>query len=269
NNVVQATANFQEYIIVGLGIGYKLKPKQKVPEEKIEKVFELKREDYYKSSQLVSEMDQETFMTMYSIIEEESQRLNMELSAHAYFTLIDHMNFAVERFKSGQDIKNMLIYDLKILYGDEMRLSENIYHRFNKEFEIDLPYDEVGFLCIHIVNGLNNEIENKSTVVVDAIFDILNIIRDFYLVPLKQEDLVTQRIMIHVKMLLHRVISGIQLEFDEIVLYNVIEEFQTAYKVSQEIQKYIEQRFGATLNSQELVYLTIHINRLEQMVKNK
>lgn len=269
NNVVQATANFQEYIIVGLGIGFNLKPKQKVPEEKIEKVFELKREDYYKSSQLVSEMDQETFMTMYSIIEEESQRLNMELSAHAYFTLIDHMNFAVERFKSGQDIKNMLIYDLKILYGDEMRLSENIYHRFNKEFEIDLPYDEVGFLCIHIVNGLNNEIENKSTVVVDAIFDILNIIRDFYLVPLKQEDLVTQRIMIHVKMLLHRVISGIQLEFDEIVLYNVIEEFQTAYKVSQEIQKYIEQRFGATLNSQELVYLTIHINRLEQMVKNK
>ncbi len=269
NNVVQATANFQEYIIVGLGIGFNLKPKQKVPVEKIEKVFELKREDYYKSSQLVSEMDQETFMTMYSIIEEESQRLNMELSAHAYFTLIDHMNFAVERFKSGQDIKNMLIYDLKILYGDEMRLSENIYHRFNKEFEIDLPYDEVGFLCIHIVNGLNNEIENKSTVVVDAIFDILNIIRDFYLVPLKQEDLVTQRIMIHVKMLLHRVISGIQLEFDEIVLYNVIEEFQTAYKVSQEIQKYIEQRFGATLNSQELVYLTIHINRLEQMVKNK
>lgn len=269
NNVVQATANFQEYIIVGLGIGFNLKPKQKVPVEKIEKVFELKREDYYKSSQLVSEMDQETFMTMYSIIEEESQRLNMELSAHAYFTLIDHMNFAVERFKSGQDIKNMLIYDLKILYGDEMRLSENIYHRFNKEFEIDLPYDEVGFLCIHIVNGLNNEIENKSTVVVDAIFDILNIIRDFYLVSLKQEDLVTQRIMIHVKMLLHRVISGIQLEFDEIVLYNVIEEFQTAYKVSQEIQKYIEQRFGATLNSQELVYLTIHINRLEQMVKNK
>lgn len=269
NNVVQATANFQEYIIVGLGIGYKLKPKQKVPEEKIEKVFELKREDYYKSSQLVSEMDQETFMTMYSIIEEESQRLNMELSAHAYFTLIDHMNFAVERFKSGQDIKNMLIYDLNILYGDEMRLSENIYQRFNKEFKIDLPYDEVGFLCIHIVNGLNSEIKNKSTVVVDAIFDILNIIRDFYLAPLKQEELVTQRIMIHVKMLLHRVISGIQLEFDEIVLYNVIEEFQTAYKVSQEIQKYIEQRFGATLNSQELVYLTIHINRLEQMVKNK
>lgn len=268
NNVVQATANFQEYIIVGLGVGFKMKPMQKIPEEKIEKVFELKREDYYKSSQLVVEMDQERFMKLYKIVESESNRMKMSLAPHAFFTLIDHMNFAMERFKNGQEIKNMLIYDLKILYADEFRLAENIYHRFNKSFDMELPFDEVGFLTIHIVNGLNHEIDNKSTLVIDAVFDMLNIIRDTFLVPLKQEELMTQRIMIHLKMLLHRVISGIQLEFDEIVLYNVIEEFHNAYKVSQEIQKYIERRFDATLNSQELVYLTIHIHRLEQMIKD-
>ncbi|HLV49708.1 MAG TPA: PRD domain-containing protein [Erysipelothrix sp.] len=268
NNVVQATANFQEYIIVGLGVGFRMKPMQKIPEEKIEKVFELKREDYYKSSQLVVEMDQERFMKLYNIVESESNRMKMSLAPHAFFTLIDHMNFAMERFKNGQEIKNMLIYDLKILYADEFRLAENIYHSFNKGFDMELPFDEVGFLTIHIVNGLNHEIDNKSTLVIDAVFDMLNIIRDTFLVPLKQEELMTQRIMIHLKMLLHRVISGIQLEFDEIVLYNVIEEFQNAYKVSQEIQKYIERRFDATLNSQELVYLTIHIHRLEQMIKD-
>ena len=271
NNVVQATANFQEYIIVGLGVGFKMKPMQKIPEEKIEKVFELKREDYYKSSQLVVEMDQERFMKLYNIVESESNRMKMSLAPHAFFTLIDHMNFAMERFKNGQEIKNMLIYDLKILYADEFRLAENIYHRyhnFNDSFNLELPFDEVGFLTIHIVNGLNHEIDNKSTLVIDAVFNMLNIIRDTFLVPLKQEELMTQRIMIHLKMLLHRVISGIQLEFDEIVLYNVIEEFHSAYKVSQEIQKYIERRFDATLNSQELVYLTIHIHRLEQMIKD-
>ena len=87
------------------------------------------------------------------------------------------------------------------------------------------------------------------------------------MIPLKQEELATQRIMVHLKMLLHRVVSNIQLAFDEIVLYNVIEEFQSAYEVSQEIQKYIEHRFDATLNSQELVYLTIHIHRLEKMME--
>lgn len=43
NNVVQATQNFQEYIIVGLGIGFNAKRLEKIPSDKIEKVFELKQ----------------------------------------------------------------------------------------------------------------------------------------------------------------------------------------------------------------------------------
>lgn len=267
NNVVQATANFQEYIIVGLGIGFNLKPLQKIPDDKIEKVFELKREDYYKMSQLMTEIDQDLFMKLYKIVEEESKKHNMSLAPHAFFTLIDHINFSIQRHQDGQEIKSMLIYDLKILYPDEFRLAESIYYGTNEAFKLDIPYDEVGFLCIHIVNGVNTEIDNQSTIIIDAVFDILNIIRDHYLIPLKQEELATQRIMVHLKMLLHRVVSNIQLAFDEIVLYNVIEEFQSAYEVSQEIQKYIEHRFDATLNSQELVYLTIHIHRLEKMME--
>lgn len=163
----------------------------------------------------------------------------------------------------------MLIYDLKILYPDEFRLAEKIYYRINKAFNIDLPFDEIGFLTVHIVNGHNTEINNKSTLVVDAVYDMLNIIRDRYLIPLKPEELATQRIMIHLKMLVHRVVSLEQLDFDEVVLYNVIEKFQSAYSTAQEIQKYIEHRFDAKLNSQELVYLTIHIHRLEQMANQK
>ncbi|HEY4537946.1 MAG TPA: PRD domain-containing protein [Erysipelothrix sp.] len=269
NNVVQATHNFQEYIIVGLGIGFNAKPLQKIPSNKIEKVFELKREDYYKSSQLIEEIPQDVFMDLYRIIDEESKKEDMNLASHAFLTLVDHIHFAIQRYKAGQEIRNMLIYDLKILYPDEFRLAEKIYYRINQVFNIDLPFDETGFLTVHIVNGHNTEINNKSTLVVDAVYDMLNIIRDRYLIPLKPEELATQRIMIHLKMLVHRVVSLEQLDFDEVVLYNVIEEFQSAYSTAQEIQKYIEHRFDAKLNSQELVYLTIHIHRLEQMANQK
>ena len=75
--------------------------------------------------------------------------------------------------------------------------------------------------------------------------------------------------MTHLKMLVQRVVSNEQLDFDELVLYNVIEEFQSAYICALEIQKYIEHRFGAKINSQELVYLTIHLNRLEMVERHK
>ena len=269
NNVVQATRQFQEYIVVGLGIGFNAKPFQIIPEDKIEKVFELKKEDYYKSSQLIQEIPEDLFMSLYRIVKEESQKMNFELDSHAFFTLIDHINFAIQRHKDGQEIRNLLIYDLKVLYADEFRLAENIHHKINSEFDLDLPYDEVGFLTVHIVNGLNSEIDNKSTIIIDAVFDLLNIIRDRFLISLKPEELATQRIMIHLKMLLHRVVSKEQLDFDEVVLYNVIEEFHSAYKCACEIQEYIEHRFDAKLNSQELVYLTIHVHRLEQMSLQK
>ena len=85
NNVVQATANFQEYIIVGLGIGFNLKPLQKIPNDKIEKVFELKEKITIKWSQLMTEIDQDLFMKLYKIVEEESKH-NMSLAPHAFFT---------------------------------------------------------------------------------------------------------------------------------------------------------------------------------------
>ena len=99
--------------------------------------------------------------------------------------------------------------------------------------------------------------------------DLLNLFRDYYLISLKLEDANTQRIMTHLKMLVQRVVSNEQLDFDELVLYNVIEEFQSAYICALEIQKYIEHRFGAKINSQELVYLTIHLNRLEMVERHK
>lgn len=269
NNVVQATHNFQEYIIVGLGVGFNSKLLQIIPEEKIEKVFELKQEDYYKTSALIKELPEDVFFRLYRVIDQSSKASKIPLSTHAYVTLIDHLHFAFDRLKSGQDIKNLLIYDLRILYPDEFSLGEKILDAANKEFDLKLPFDEVGFLTMHIINGAHLDIDNKSSLLVDSVLDMLNIIRDYYLISLKPEEANTQRIMTHLKMLAQRVISKVQLDFDEVILYNVIEEFQSAYICALEIQKYIEHRFGATINSQELVYLTIHLNRLEMVEKHK
>ena len=136
----------------------------------------------------------------------------------------------------------------------------------NEEMNLDLPQDEVGFLTMHIVNGHFDQINNQSNVLTNMVLDSLNIIRDRYLVSLKLDELITQRIMVHLKMLIQRVMSNQQVDFDEVVLYNVIEEFESAYSTAELIQKYIENRLSVKINSQELVYLTIHLNRLEQMI---
>lgn len=266
NNVVQAKYGYQEVIVVGLGIGFNAKTRDIIDPEKIEKVFELRKEEFYKTSQLVEEIPEKIFFNLYQILERTSHITRIKLSSHGFVTIIDHLNFAIARHTSGQTIRNLMLYDLRILYPDEFRLGELILESVNEEMNLDLPQDEVGFLTMHIVNGHFDQINNQSNVLTNMVLDSLNIIRDRYLVSLKLDELITQRIMVHLKMLIQRVMSNQQVDFDEVVLYNVIEEFESAYSTAGLIQKYIENRLSVKINSQELVYLTIHLNRLEQMI---
>lgn len=266
NNVVQATYGYQEVIVVGLGIGFNVRTRSLIPNEKIEKVFELKQDEYYKASQLAKEIPDDSFFGLYRIIEEKSEDAGMTLDNHAYLTLIDHLHFAYQRLKSGQEIKNHLVYDLRILYKDEFNLATAILKEVNKYFKVIFPEDEIGFLTMHVVNGVNEKINNQSTILTDMILDGLNIIRDYYLVSLKLDELHTQRIMVHLKMLVQRVMENIQVDFEEPILYNVIVEFENAYNCASLIRDYIEKRLKTSVNSQEMVYLTIHLNRLEQIL---
>lgn len=266
NNVVQASSGFREVMVVGLGIGFNAKLRSIIPNEKIEKIFELKADDYYKASQLVQEIPNDLFFKLYLIIEAESIAKQMPLSHHAYLTLIDHLHFAHQRLVNGQKIKNYLMFDLEILYTQEFQLAGQILKQVNKLFEVEFPQDEIGFLTMHIVNGAHAEMNNQSSMLTDMVFESLNIIRDHYLIGLKSQDIHTQRIMIHLKMLIQRVMSFKQVDFDEPILHNVIVDFGSAYSCASKIHNYIETRLKTPINSQEMVYLTIHLNRLEQIL---
>lgn len=268
NNVVSAMDGFQEIIIVGMGVGFNTKANQIIPSDKIEKVFVLKRDDFYKTTQLAQDIPETVFYKIVRLIETLSLEKNIHIDEHAYLTLVDHLNFAMERHLSGQVIKNLMLYDLKILYAEAFEFSSLLLNRINETFAIDLPVDEVGFLTMHVVNG-TQDINNQSSILTDLVFQCLNVVRDTYLIPLKMEDLMTQRIMIHIKMLIQRVMGSNQVDFKEVLLYNVITEFDSAYKCAQKIQEIVESRLKKSIKPQELVYLTIHLNRLEMIVKNK
>lgn len=266
NNVVLATQGFREVVVVGLGIGHHLRPRDRIESKSIEKVFDLRQEDLLKTTQLVQEIPDDTFFMIYRMIREVADHRNLQPDAHAYVTLVDHLHFAMERFRSGQKIRNLMLTDLKILYPEAYAFSSELLTLFNRHFAIDLPEDEVGFLTMHVVNGLYTDLDNQSSILTDCVFDCLNIIRDQYLLALKLDDLQTQRIMIHLKMLIQRVISRKQVDDSEKVLYNVFDEFESAYSCALQIQKYLEHRLRTHVNRQELVYLTIHIHRLEKQV---
>lgn len=265
NNVVSATRGFNEVIVVGLAIGFNSKTGDVIDENKIEKVFELQQDDYYKMMSLAQEIDEDIFNVTYNIIKNNEEKFNIVIDNHAYLVLIDHINFTLDRVKLGYEIRNLVFEELRIMYPDELRMALSILYDVNEEFGVDLPDEEAGFLLMHIVNGMNPALNNQSTLVTNSVLDSLNIIRDFYLFSLKSEDISTQRIMIHIKLLIQRIITKTQVDFKEKILYHVFEDFPKSYECALKLQEFLEKRFEVKVNEQELVYLTIHLNRLEMV----
>lgn len=266
NNAVYVTANFLEYIVIGLGIGYHLKTHQIVPNDKIEKVFALEKEDVGRIMKLAQEVPQGLFMDLYNIIDNIAHQYKIDLDNHAYIALIDHIQFSIQRYNQNQKVQNLMNPDIKIFYPKEYEMAQNLLNQLNTQLNIDLPEDEIGFITIHIVNGINTSINNQTNTITDAIYDTLNIVRDHYLISLKLEDAMTQRITIHLKMLIQRVLSKTQILEEKIVLENVLKDFVEAKECAIKIKDYLEKRFKTSVNTQEIVYLTIHLNRLQSQI---
>lgn len=265
NNVVSARRGFNEVIVVGLAIGFNSKVGDVIDDAKIEKVFELQKNDHYKMMSLAQEIDEEIFKIIYNIIKINEEKFNIKIDNHAYLVLIDHINFTLDRLKLGYDIRNLVFEELRIMYAEELNMALSILHDVNKQFDVNLPEEEAGFLIMHIVNGRNPALNNQTILVTNTVLDCLNIIRDFYLISLKSKDISTQRIMIHIKLLIQRLISNTQVDFKEKILYNVFDDFPTSYQCALKLQSFLEEKFNVKVNEQELVYLTIHLNRLEMV----
>lgn len=266
NNVVSASYGFNEVVVTGLGIGFNAKPKDVIDESKIEKIFELRKEDYYKMIELAKELDEDVFSASYNLIHQIDNKYGFQLDAHAYMVMIDHINFAIERHKTNQNIHNFLVTEMKILYPQETSAAAEMVELINSTMKVDLPYDEVGFLVLHIVNGSDKTIKQEVSLLTDCVLESMNVIRDYYLISLKAEELNTQRMMVHLKMLITRLINGQQVNFGEVILSDVFQKFEKAYSCAKLIQEKLEKRLKAKINQQEIVYLTIHLNRLEQVV---
>lgn len=267
NNAVYATANFLEYIVIGLGIGFSLKPNQIIPSEKIEKVFTLEKEDVGRVMQLAQEVPQELFMSLYNMIHDLSDQYQLELDNHAYIAMIDHIQYSITRHNQNQSVQNLLNPDLKIFYPEEFKMATALLQNINQTLKINLPEDEIGFLTIHIMNGINTALDNQTNTVTESIYDALNIIRDHYLIALKLSDVNTQRITIHLKMLIQRILSKTQILESEVILEEVITQFEEASLCAHKIQNYLEKKLKEKINLQEIIYLTIHLNRLESMTR--
>ena len=273
NNVVVSIdpTTRKEVILMGSGIAFNKKPGQLIDVKRIEKTFIVDDENLgNKIKKLINQIPEGIFELTDEIITHAIVELNVELDKQIYVSLADHIAFAVKRFKNGITIKNELLNEIRRVHRNEFRVSLWAVDYINRNLDIQLPEDEAGFIALHFVNASYKETTMKSVESTKIIKDILNIIKYYFDIELDEDDLNYDRLLTHLKYFAKRIVNNNKHNSTDSSFVKVISTtYPEAYACAIKIGEYILMHNNYEVDEDELVYLTMHIQRVISVAREK
>jgi beta-glucoside operon transcriptional antiterminator len=266
NNVVLAKNDkHQEVVVFGNGIAFKLKPGDPIDESKISKVFTLQTQDLsLQMANLLKEVPLEYVEIAEEIIAYARENLSTPISDYILLTLSDHIYFATQRYKKGQEIRNVLLWETKKLYKTEFEIGLKAIEIIEGKTGIQFNEDEAGFIAMHIANTQfeGNEID-KTIKIAKFTQDILGIIKYHFGLVFDEDSWNYGRLVTHLKFFAQRMLSNDNILNDDDYLFEQVQDKYTkAFECVKKIEKYVLNGYGTQITKAEMVYLVLHINRV-------
>ncbi|ANR78349.1 transcription antiterminator LicT [Kosakonia sacchari] len=264
NAVLLSNAQQEEIVAIGRGIGFGKRPGDKVDNSQIESQFVKKSEGLADVlSQLLAEIPPPYLAVTQQIIALAQQRLAITVQDTLFLALSDHLNFAIQRQTNGLVIKNFLLWDIKRFYAQEYAVGLEALQLINSKLGISLPEDEAGFIALHLANARNNSDMQSTMQSATIIKDVLTILKYDLHLTYDEESLNYQRLITHLKFFALRLLNRNTVAHgDDSIYQGITGMMPTAYACAMKVNDYVEKNYQCQLTTDEVMFLTIHINRL-------
>lgn len=271
NNIVSALDdNNEEIIVMGKGLGFRVKSGHPIAEDKIEKIFRLNNQsETGKFQELLQAMPMEHFEISVEIIEYTKSVINKKMNPNIYITLTDHIDFAITRMKQGMAFQNPLLWETKAFYPSEYLIGEYAVGLIRKKLGVQFGQDEAASIALHLVNAEYNTDMNSTLKITSTICELLEIIENHIGKQLNEDSLHYSRMITHLKFFLKRVFSEQLLDDgDEELAQMIQKKYPAEYECSRKIVAYISEKYPEYRISQdEITYLTVHIRRISEELR--
>ncbi|GKX67168.1 BglG family transcription antiterminator LicT [Inconstantimicrobium mannanitabidum] len=259
--------NKKEIIVMGKGLGFNSKVGDVLEKEKIEKIFVLKNETTMKEYvRLIEQTPSEYVEITNYIINYANRNLGKKLSDQLFITLIDHISYAIERYKKNITIQNRLIWEVKKFYPKEFEIGIYSVKYINEKLNIELLEEEAANIAFHIVNAQTDEGEMQNTLLtVKLLKAIFNIVQYNLGIKIDKDSINYSRFLTHLQFFIQRLLDGKIIESRDSFIFNQItKEYPVEFKCAKLIEEYIKNALDKEISYEELLYLTIHIVRINQ-----
>lgn len=253
-NAVLVLDNGQEKVAVGKGVGFNKKKNDLLSASMVERMFIMEPEGIQKLQILLSQIDEQYFLTTEEIITYAERVLGEKLNEHINIGLCDHIAFAAENTQNNIIVRNKLLHEIETLYSEEFAIAQWAV-----------------YIAIHIHSARNGQKDNsKSIRDITIVSEVIHLIEKELKINMHDEkmSLNYSRLVNHLRLFIQRFQQNQYVVLDDEILEIVKKKYSDSYQIAQKIQLFLSKNFHYHVPDEELGYLAIHIERLK-MVSSK
>ncbi len=261
--------NGHEMLLMGKGIGYNRKSGEPADVKAAQKVFtRFDKKQILKFKRLMEEIPYEHMHITNEIVEYAQISLGKELDESIYLALADHLNFAVNRLRQGIRLNNSMLWEIRHYYNHEYRIGLEAISIIRKYLDLELPVDEAGFIAVHILNAELNLDMSHSKTMTKIIQGVLNIVKYHFGIVIDEESLDYERFVTHLKFFIQRTMHDQESRiWDKTLMDMIRSQYEDSYGCAEKVAEYMRKMTPYEVSEEEVVYLTVHLQRLQQASK--
>lgn len=271
NNVVMCKdREDKRCMLIGKGIGFKKQPQDVIRElDSVEKIYYLVDESNAKAYKSIVESTKSEIIgaveEAITLIEAYNEK---PLNESIHVTLLDHINFAISRMENKINIKNPLLHEIKFLYTEEFLIAEKVIEFLNEKLQIKFPYDEVGFVTMHIHAAITEKNIEETSMANEILSDILHFLDKNLGHTIRRDSLEYFRFLTHLRFSIDRAMNGKNVE--NLLIDTIKEKFENSYTLAERLSVYIYDKYKIYFNDGEIGYIALHLqNILNEREQNK
>ncbi|MQS74864.1 PRD domain-containing protein [Lactobacillus halodurans] len=254
-------------IVRGKGIAFRKSKDSKIDTTKIEKIFYLDTDESQKDLYfLLKDIPIDIVTTTYEIVDYAKKKFDYSVLDYVYITLSDHIYGAYQRYMDGK-YKPSRIPDMSDKYTSEYLVASKGLDIINHNLNIKLPESEIRNIALHFINARGSDKSNQRYIhsKVDLVKLIKTILVRNNIFRTGSNSNYYDRFMIHLQYLLERL--GDMAEdtpFDKKIELEMERDYPGSTGIARQIFNEIEKITQVKLNSKEMLYFIIHLQRITQ-----
>lgn len=262
NFAVGRDSSGQFVIVSGRGIGFEKMPCIVSDISKITRTYYDVDDRFI---DLIQQIPEDLIKLTTKIVDYASSKLQQKLNPNLFFTLADHINFAIKRARKGIEFHFGITYEMRYLHADEMKIGEEVVALINKTYGVEIASDEAAVIAMHILEAksITKKVTSKNSALDHIILGLCEIMNRTLKITIEKDSFNFCRFVTHIQYLLQRRDEKKEITSANSKLCNAMKkEFPETYRCVMDIKIYFKEELKWDVSEEELLYLMLHINRL-------